>query len=81
MASEPQAIADASDPTTSAPSTAPMSGADIVIESLMREGVEVLFGYPGGASMEMHQSLTRSNIRVVLCRHEQGEGKKSGNSH
>ena len=73
MASEPQAIADASDPTTSAPSTAPMNGADIVIESLMREGVEVLFGYPGGASMEMHQSLTRSNIRVVLCRHEQGE--------
>ena len=50
-----------------------MSGADILVECLIREGVEVLFGYPGGASMEMHQSLTRSNIQVVLCRHEQGE--------
>jgi acetolactate synthase-1/2/3 large subunit len=50
-----------------------MRGADIVVECLVREGVEILFGYPGGASMELHQSLTRSNIRVVLCRHEQGE--------
>jgi acetolactate synthase-1/2/3 large subunit len=50
-----------------------MRGADIVIQSLIREGVDVLFGYPGGASMELHQALTRSNIRVILCRHEQGE--------
>ena len=55
------------------PAPKEMRGADIVIESLVREGVEVLFGYPGGASMELHQALTRSKIRNVLCRHEQGE--------
>lgn len=50
-----------------------MRGADIVIRALEREGVEVVFAYPGGASMELHQSLTRSKkIRVVLPRHEQG---------
>jgi acetolactate synthase-1/2/3 large subunit len=51
----------------------PMRGADIVIKALEREGVDVVFGYPGGASMEMHQALTRSrSIRVILPRHEQG---------
>ncbi len=51
-----------------------MRGADIVIKCLEREGVEVVFGYPGGASMELHQSLTRSKkIRTILPRHEQGE--------
>ncbi len=51
----------------------PMKGADIVIACLEREGVEVLFGYPGGASLELHQSLSHSKIRVILPRHEQGE--------
>ena len=69
MASKSQAPASGNGTTTSGE----MSGADILVESLIREGVKVLFGYPGGASMEMHQSLTRCNIRVVLCRHEQGE--------
>ncbi len=49
-----------------------MNGADVVVRALEREGVEVVFAYPGGASMEMHQSLTRSKIRTVLPRHEQG---------
>jgi acetolactate synthase-1/2/3 large subunit len=41
---------------------------------LEREGVETVFAYPGGASMEIHQALTRSEtVRNVLCRHEQGE--------
>ncbi|MFM8360903.1 MAG: thiamine pyrophosphate-binding protein, partial [Verrucomicrobiota bacterium] len=35
-------------------------------------GVEVIFAYPGGASMELHQSLTQSTIRTILPRHEQG---------
>ena len=69
MASKSQMPASGNGTTTSGE----MSGADILVECLIREGVEVLFGYPGGASMEMHQSLTRSNIQVVLCRHEQGE--------
>lgn len=52
-----------------------MRGCDIVIKCLEREGVEVVFGYPGGASMELHQALTRSKkIRTILPRHEQGEG-------
>ena len=53
----------------------PRKGADILVEALEREGVECVFAYPGGASMEIHQALTRSQtgIRNVLCRHEQGE--------
>jgi acetolactate synthase-1/2/3 large subunit len=50
----------------------PMPGSDILIRALEREGVECIFAYPGGASMELHQSLTRSTIRTVLPRHEQG---------
>jgi acetolactate synthase-1/2/3 large subunit len=49
-----------------------MSGCDILVEAMEREGVEVIFAYPGGASMEIHQSLTRSKIRTILPRHEQG---------
>jgi acetolactate synthase-1/2/3 large subunit len=49
-----------------------MSGSDILVRALEREGVECLFAYPGGASMEIHQSLTRSSIRTILPRHEQG---------
>jgi len=49
-------------------------GCDILVQSLEREGVDTLFAYPGGASMEIHQALTRSaSIRNILCRHEQGE--------
>ncbi|MEY2407626.1 MAG: acetolactate synthase large subunit [Verrucomicrobiota bacterium] len=47
-------------------------GRDILVEALEREGVEVIFAYPGGASMEIHQSLTKSKIRTILPRHEQG---------
>src|SRR5271154_3808023 len=49
-----------------------MFGRDIFVEALEREGVEVIFAYPGGASMEIHQSLTHSKIRTILPRHEQG---------
>src|SRR2546423_15447051 len=49
-----------------------MFGRDIFVEALEREGCEVIFAYPGGASMEIHQSLTRSKIRTILPRHEQG---------
>ena len=49
-----------------------MPGCDILVQALEREGVEVIFAYPGGASMEIHQSLTRSKIRTILPRHEQG---------
>lgn len=43
------------------------------MEALERQGVTTVFAYPGGASMEIHQALTRSSvIRNVLPRHEQG---------
>eukprot|EP00270_Netrium_digitus_P014846 TRINITY_DN512_c0_g1_i2.p1 TRINITY_DN512_c0_g1~~TRINITY_DN512_c0_g1_i2.p1 ORF type:complete len:715 (-),score=205.75 TRINITY_DN512_c0_g1_i2:173-2317(-) len=52
----------------------PRKGCDILVEALEREGVRTVFAYPGGASMEIHQALTRSTrIRNILCRHEQGE--------
>ena len=52
-----------------------MSGADVLVKSLEREGVDVIFAYPGGASMEMHQALNRSEgIRTILPRIEQGGG-------
>ena len=49
-----------------------MKGSDILIACLEREGVEAIFAYPGGASMEFHQALTKSTIRTILPRHEQG---------
>jgi acetolactate synthase-1/2/3 large subunit len=50
-----------------------MSGAEILVHCLEREGVDSIFAYPGGASMHMHQALTRSKkIRTFLPRHEQG---------
>src|SRR5437660_387851 len=52
----------------------PTTGADVLVESLVRHGVDVIFAYPGGASMPMHQALTRfrDKIRTILPRHEQG---------
>jgi len=50
-----------------------MMGSDILVASLEREGVDTIFAYPGGASLELHQALTRSKqVRVILPRHEQG---------
>lgn len=59
-----------------ASTTAEMSGADILVHSLIRHGVEVVFAYPGGASMPIHQSLTKvtDKLRTILPRHEQGGG-------
>jgi acetolactate synthase-1/2/3 large subunit len=50
-----------------------MNGADCVVECLLREKVEVIFAYPGGSSLELHQALARNGkIRTILPRHEQG---------
>ncbi len=61
---------------SSSPATQAVSGAEIVVQSLIRQGVDTVFAYPGGASMPLHQALTRyrDRIRVVLPRHEQGGG-------
>jgi len=50
-----------------------MTGAEILVKCLEMEGVDTIFAYPGGASMPIHQALTRSTqIRTILPRHEQG---------
>ncbi len=50
-----------------------MTGARILLECLKKEGVDVLFGYPGGAVIDIYDELPRhENIRHVLVRHEQG---------
>jgi acetolactate synthase-1/2/3 large subunit len=49
-----------------------ISGAQAVVESLLKENVDVVFGYPGGAIMEVYDRLHGSPIRHILSRHEQG---------
>ncbi|HBE76813.1 MAG TPA: biosynthetic-type acetolactate synthase large subunit [Firmicutes bacterium] len=49
-----------------------VSGADILLECLAREGVEVIFGYPGGQVIPIYDALYDSKIRNILVRHEQG---------
>ena len=54
-------------------SAEPISGADIVIKSLVDQGVDVVFGYPGGAVLPIYDSLYKQNaLRHILVRHEQG---------
>lgn len=48
-----------------------MSGAKILVESLKREKVKVIFGIPGGAILPVHDELLDSGIRHILARHEQ----------
>jgi acetolactate synthase-1/2/3 large subunit len=49
------------------------TGAEILCESLLREGVEVIFGYPGGVIMPTYDALLKyPSLHHVLVRHEQG---------
>src|SRR3954463_6656886 len=49
----------------------PQSGAAILVQCLLNHGVDVVFAYPGGASMPIHQALTRvsDRLRTILPRH------------
>ncbi len=52
-----------------------MSGAEIVLESLFDQGVEHIFGYPGGAVLPIYDELFKQNrVQHILVRHEQGAG-------
>jgi acetolactate synthase-1/2/3 large subunit len=52
-----------------------MNGADAILRSLEAEGVEVMFGIPGGAIMPTYDAMARgTSVRHVLARHEQGAG-------
>ena len=63
---------------SSAPRTktpALMKGADVLVKCLENEGVDTLFAYPGGQSIDLHEAFSKSKkIRVILPRHEQGCG-------
>ena len=48
------------------------TGADAVLSALKKEETEIIFGYPGGATLPIYDKLSDYNIRHVLCRHEQG---------
>ena len=48
-------------------------GAEILVKCLEKEGVEIIFGYPGGAALEIFDALHKSQkIKTVLVRQEQG---------
>ena len=50
----------------------PIAGAEIVVKALIDQGVEVIFGYPGGAVLPLYDALFKQNqIRHILVRHEQ----------
>jgi acetolactate synthase-1/2/3 large subunit len=52
-----------------------MNGADAILRSLEAEGVEVMFGIPGGAILPLYDAIARgTTVRHVLARHEQGAG-------
>jgi acetolactate synthase-1/2/3 large subunit len=48
-----------------------IKGAQIIIEVLMEEGVDTLFGYPGGAVIDIYDQLAKSSLRHIMVRHEQ----------
>ncbi|MDP6625443.1 MAG: thiamine pyrophosphate-binding protein, partial [Nitrospinota bacterium] len=49
-----------------------MTGAKIFVESLLKEGVDTIFGFPGGAVLPIYDVLYDAPIRHILTRHEQG---------
>lgn len=49
-----------------------LTGADLLLEALKKENVEVIFGYPGGAVLPIYDKLYDANILHILPRHEQG---------
>ncbi len=53
-----------------------MTGAEILVRALIHNGIDIIFAYPGGASIPLHQAMSRyrDQLRVVLPRHEQGGG-------
>jgi acetolactate synthase I/II/III large subunit len=66
----PNSSAPAVEAVSSGPKTMP--GADVLWQALVNEGVDVVFGYPGGAIMPAYDAMIRFPIRHILVRHEQG---------
>ncbi|WP_299687632.1 acetolactate synthase 2 catalytic subunit [uncultured Vibrio sp.] len=49
-----------------------MKGAELVVSALKQQGIETVFGYPGGAIMPIYDALYDGGVEHILCRHEQG---------
>ncbi|MEE4355604.1 MAG: biosynthetic-type acetolactate synthase large subunit [Desulfococcaceae bacterium] len=49
-----------------------INGTQILMKALQEEGVDVIFGYPGGAVIDIYDELVKTDIRHILVRHEQG---------
>jgi acetolactate synthase-1/2/3 large subunit len=63
------------EPIAEAAATETMTGAEIVVRALIDQGVDTLFGYPGGAVLPIYDALFHEpRLRHVLVRHEQGAG-------
>src|SRR5688500_12732622 len=55
------------------PQTPTMTGSEVVLQALVEQGVEVVFGYPGGAVLPIYDAIFKQDrIRHILVRHEQG---------
>ena len=51
----------------------PMTGSEVVLQALVEQGVEVIFGYPGGAVLPIYDAIFKQDqVRHILVRHEQG---------
>ena len=54
-------------------SSSPLNGAEVVVKALVDQGVEIIFGYPGGAVLPIYDAIFQQNrLRHILVRHEQG---------
>ena len=51
-----------------------MKASDLFVKALENEGVEYVFGIPGEENLDLLESLSKSNIELILTRHEQGAG-------
>jgi acetolactate synthase-1/2/3 large subunit len=67
-------MSEANGPSGREPKTQQLSGGQALIKSLEMEGVEIMFGLPGGAILPVYDPIIDSPIRHVLVRHEQGAG-------
>ena len=51
-----------------------MKAARVILEALKREGVDTIFGFPGGVLLPLYDALYDFDINHILVRHEQGAG-------
>ena len=55
-----------------------MNASDLFIKALENEGVEYIFGVPGEENLDFLEAMRKSNIKLILTRHEQGAGLLGG---